>query len=358
MRTKRDAGAMESLDARFESAKNEYQKLLPDKTFASSKASEVAGKAKKIGKSAVGVQGFKDRTAAKHIREICTEYYDAAEAVTEGKRQKLNFALTDFGEYRLRALNQTVGPFLQILEELKQNTSADEYEKLLGAEINTRTLEEMAHLDEMASEALRKTALAGAFGAAAVLGIPKIVTGALATASVETALASLSGSAANSAILTWIGGGSLASIGSGAITGATALAAITAGATMVTTILAAGVIVSVHYGKKLTEAKEYEKEVGAAVTNLERAWDAMDSISVRTAELREATEILKWETTGMLDQLGPLVVDFDFTDSRCILIFNECRASVQQMAELAKIPLLDNNGNLSAESKAAVDSIR
>ena len=384
---------MEALDAKFQLAKDEYQKLLardfpgfdideyieekareanrakaPDtgqkakkpqlahgvkdkvkgagKTIANTEASAVAGKAKKIGKSAVGVQGFKDRSTAKQIRELCGKYYDAAEELTEDKRQRLNFAITDFGEYRLRALQQTVGPFLKILEDLKQNNADDEFENLLGRDINTKTLEEMAHMNEAASEALRQTALAGAFGAAAVLGIPKIVTGALVAASMETTIASLSGSAANSAILTWIGGGSLASIGGGAVTTATALAAITAGATAVTTILAAGVIVSLHYGKKLTEAKEYEKEVGVAVLNLEKAWPVMDDISKRTAELREATETLKWKTTSLLADLEPLVANFDFSNPACVRAFNNCAESVKQMAALAQIPLLDDEGNL------------
>jgi len=317
------------------------------KAIASIEASEVAEKAAKIGKSAVGVQGAKDRKTAKQIREICGEYYDAAEAVTESKRQKLNYVLTDFGEYRLRALHKTVSPFLLILEELKQKSDAMEIESLLGADISTQTLEEMEHMSKKASEALEKTAIAGVFGAAAVLGIPQLVTGALATASIESTIVSLSGSAANSAILNWLGGGTLTSIGGGMITGTVALAAITAGATAVTTVLAAGAIVSVHYGKKLSEAKEYEKDVGVAVASLEKAWVVMDDISVRTAQLREDTESLKWRAIALLGELEPLVANFDFDDQNSVSVFNECTASIKSMADLACIPLLDDDGNLS-----------
>jgi hypothetical protein len=193
------------------------------KTIANTEASEAVKTAAKIGKTAVGVQGLQDRSAAKHIQEICGEYYDAAEAVTENKRQELNYAITDFGEYRLRALHQTVGRFLQYLKELKQNNATKEYEILFGADIDTKTLDKMERIDMAASAALRSTAITGTFGAVAVLGTPAAVTGAvgaLATASTGTAISSLSGAAANSAILAWLGGGSLAAGGGGMAVGA------------------------------------------------------------------------------------------------------------------------------------------
>ena len=113
------------------------------KNIASTEISEVAETAAKIGKTAVGVQGIQDRSAAKRIQEICSEYYDAAEDITEFKRQELNYAITDFGEYRLRALHQTVGRFLQCLERLKQNNATKEYEIIFGADIDTKTLDKM-----------------------------------------------------------------------------------------------------------------------------------------------------------------------------------------------------------------------
>lgn len=331
------------------------------RSIASTEVSEVAGTAVKIGKTAVGVQGLQNRSAAKRIQEVCNNYYDAAEAVTEHKRQELNYAITSFGEYRLRALHQTVGRFLQYLKELEQNNAAKEYEILFGAEIDIKTLDKLEHIDMAASEALRSTAISGTFGAVAVLGTPAIVTGAvgaLATASTGTAISGLSGAAANSAILAWLGGGSLAAGGGGMAAGAVTLAAVTAGATAVATILAAGTIVSMHYGKKLTEAKEYEKQVGVTVANLEKAWAVMGGISERTSELREVTEELKWRTIELLNKLEPIIPNFDFADPECIKLFNKCALLIKTMVELAQTPLLDDDGNLSTESMRVSSKVR
>lgn len=331
------------------------------KSIAETNVAEVAGTAVKIGKTAVGIQGVQNRKEIKEIRKVCEEYYNAAEAVTEQKRQELNFAITGFGEYRLRALHLTVGRFLQCLKDLQQNNTVKEYEILFGAAIDTKTLQKMEGMDMAASEALRSTAITGAFGVAAALGTPAIVVGtvgAFATASTGTAISGLSGAAASNAVLAWLGGGSLAVGGGGMAAGAVALTAIAASATAVVSILAAGTIVSMHYGKKLTEAKEYEKGVGVAVAGLEKAWVVMDGISDRTAELREVTEELKWRTSGMLDDLDQAVPKFDFTDKKCLTIFNKSAHLVKTMVELAQTPLLDDEGNLSTESISISSKVR
>lgn len=331
------------------------------KSIAETNVAEVAGTAVKIGKTAVGIQGVQNRKEIKEIREVCEEYYNAAEAVTEQKRQELNFSITGFGEYRLSALHLTVGRFLQCLKDLRQNNAVKEYEILFGAAIDTKTLEKMESMDMAASEALRSTAITGAFGVAAALGTPAIVAGtvgAFATASTGTAISSLSGVAASNAVLAWLGGGSLAAGGGGMAAGAVALTAIAASATAVVSILAAGSIVSMHYGKKLTEAKEYEQDVGVAVAGLEKAWIVMDGVSERTAELREVTEELKWRTSGMLDDLEQAVPEFDFADKECLTIFNKSAHLVKTMVELAQTPLLDDEGNLSTENISISSKVR
>lgn len=132
--------------------------------------------------------------------------------------------------------------------------------------------------------------------------------------------------------------------------GAVTLTALTAGATAVTAILAAGTMVSLHYGKKLTEAKEYEKDIGIAVANLEKAWVVMGGISQRCDELQKVTEELKWRSKDVLSELEALIPNFDFSDSKCVETFNKAALMVKTMTELAQIPLLDNDGNLSDES--------
>ncbi|NLZ57100.1 MAG: hypothetical protein GX898_02140 [Corynebacterium sp.] len=330
-------------------------------TIGNADVSGITGAAARISKSATGVQGFQNRKAAKNIEKVCSEYYELAEEITEEKRRKLNYAITDFGEYRLQVLHLTVGRFLDYLKELKQNNVAKEYEILMGTEFSFDKLAEMERLDMVASEALRSTAVAGAFGLAALAGTPTAVTGAVgafAAASTGTTISTLSGAAATNATLAWLGGGSLAAGGGGMAAGATVLATITASATGAAAILAAGTIVSVHYGKKLTEAKEYEKEVGIAVAGLEKGWVVMDGIGKRTAELREVTEELKWRTINQLDSLEKIISDFDFQNPGHVSVFTKCGVLIKTMVTLAQTPLLDEDGNLSYESMKISGKVR
>ncbi|MGL4484402.1 MAG: hypothetical protein ACRCUS_05575 [Anaerovoracaceae bacterium] len=330
-------------------------------TISGMEVSDVLSTAGKIGKTAVGAQGVQNRNAAKSIMKICTEYYDSAEAITEEKRKEINYNITSFGEYRLRTLHETVGRFLDYLKELKQNNAVKEYEVLVGAQIDLNTLDEIKSIDMVASEALRTTAITGVFGAAAVMGTPALVTGtvaSLATASTGTAISGLTGAAANSAVLAWLGGGSLAAGGGGMAAGTVALTAITVGATAATAILAAGTLVSLHYGKKLTEAKEYEKDVAIAVANLEKAWVVMDGISRRTEELRDVTEELRWKASALLDQLEPYISEFNMRDEEAVTVFNKTALMIKTVVELAQTPLLNDKGNISTESMNISQKLR
>ncbi|MFP7365769.1 hypothetical protein SFC07_08370 [Corynebacterium callunae] len=313
-----------------------------------------------IGKSAIGVQAVQNRKAAKEIQKVCSEYYELAQEVTEEKRRRLNYAIEDFGKYRLQVLHLTVGRFLDQLKALKQNNAAKEYEILMGADFRCDKLAEMKAIDMAAGEALRSTAVAGVFGLAALTGTPTAVTtavGAVASASTGTAISALSGAAATNATLAWLGGGSLAAGGGGVALGTTVLTAITAGSTGVVAILAAGTIASVHYSKKLTEAKDYEREVGLAVTGIEKGWLVMDGIGDRTAELREITEQLKWRVIGKLDELEKIIPEFDFHNSEHVAVFNQCGILIKTMVILAQTPILDDDQNLSFESMQIIGKV-
>lgn len=315
----------------------------------------------KIGKTGVGVQGLQDRREALHTQEVCDEYAAAAEAVTDARRIRLNASIEDFGAQRLAALHETLGRFLKILTALNQNNKVKEYELLAGLGLDTKTLDSMGELDMTVAQTLHTTAAAGALGAAAVLGTPVLVTGAvtaLATASTGTAISSLSGVAASNAVLAWLGGGSLAAGGGGMAAGGVVLAGITAGATAGVALLSAGMIVSTHYARKLTEAKSFEKDTALAVANLENAWTVMDGISRRVSELSSVTEELRVRLVPALDQLDEVVPLFDASNGAHASQFSKCGLLVKTMVELAQTPLLDDEGDLSDESLSITTHVK
>ena len=309
--------------------------------------------AAKIAKTAVGLQGLQDRKKAAEIKQICDEYVAAAEQLTEHRRIQLNVHIEEFGALRLEALHETLGRFLRVMEALKQRNRVKEYELLAGLGIDTQSLDSMETLDMTVGESLRTTAATGALGIAAVLGTPALVTsavGSLATASTGTAISSLSGAAANSAILAWLGGGSIAAGGGGMAAGTVVMAGITAGATAGVTILAAGILISTHYAKKLTEVSTHEKEVALAVASLEQAWLVMDGITRRVEELSTVTDELRERLMPLLTELENLVPVFDPSRVGHAKVFNQCGLLVKAMVELAQVPLLGDDGELTDQS--------
>ena len=200
-----------------------------------------------------------------------------------------------------------------------------------------------------------------AIGAAALTGVPAAITATvtgLATASTGTAISTLTGAAASNAVLAWLGGGTLAMGGGGVAAGAAVLAAATYTVTGGLAILTAGLIASVHYSKKLTEAKKYEKDVDIKIGEMEKAWIVMEGIQKRIEELKNITQQLKDRTIRELKYLTPLIPDFVFKDIYYKEVFQKTGLLVKSIGELAKTPLFNEDGNLSDSSGLIVGEVR
>ncbi|WP_010254372.1 toxin-antitoxin system YwqK family antitoxin, partial [Myroides injenensis] len=314
---------------------------------------------KKIGKVVVGVQAYQDRKSSLNLKQACEEYYEEAQKITEIARKNLNTTINEFGKYRLESLNQTTGRFLGILKDMNRENSVKEYQILNNIGINTESIQKMKRLDMEATKALKSSATVGALGAAAAMGTPVLVTstvGALATASTGTAISTLSGAAATNATLAWLGGGSLASGGGGVAAGATVLSGITMGATAGVGLIVAGLIASTYYSKKLTEAKEYQKQVETHVADMEVLWSVLDGINIRTNELSNVTKKLEVRIRAEIDYLEPLSVDYVTDNMYYNIVFQRLGLLAKSMSELAQTPLLDETGNTSVKSAQIIQN--
>ena len=311
------------------------------------------GGVKKIGKVVSGVQAYQNRKSSLNLKQACEEYYEGAQKVTDTARNNLNSTINEFGKYRLETLHNTTGRFLGILKDMNRENRVKEYELLDNIGINTESIQKMERLDMEATTALKSSATVGALGAAAAMGTPALVTsavGALATASTGTAISTLSGAAATNATLAWLGGGSIASGGGGMAAGATVLSGLTMGATAGVGIIAAGLIASTYYSKKLTEAKEYQKQVEMHVADMEMLWEVLDGIKRRTDELSDITKKLEVRLRSEIEYLEPLAVDYSTDNKYYNVVFQRVGLLAKSMSDLAQTPLLDETGNTSVKS--------
>lgn len=307
----------------------------------------------KILKDASGINAYQNRKEAKSIKSNAEWKYQEACDQLENRRKDLNDCIQQFGKQRCEALKSTVGVFLGYLKEIEQKYKLKEFEIDLGCDITHEYVQELTDIEMNASTAL-KTATASATAAAIALGgVPTLVTSsvtALATASTGTAISTLSGAAQMNAVLAWLGGGSLASGGGGVALGTAVLSGITYGVTGGVALVTAGLIASKYYEKKLTEAKKYEADIDKACAQMDLAVSLMNKIEQRADELSDVTKRLSYRCKEALNLFEPFVSDFEPKNPIHIKSFQRAALFIKAMSELAKTPLLDNDGNLTESS--------
>jgi len=122
---------------------------------------------------------------------------------------------------------------------------------------------DIEYTDELLKGIFRAARAAG-FSYLSYLGAVGIAT-SIGTASTGTAIASLSGAAAENAILAWFGGGALTAGGGGIALGSAVLSGIVAGPV----IFSVGISLSKAGEKALTQARKFESQVKTEVKKME-----------------------------------------------------------------------------------------
>lgn len=308
-------------------------------------------------KVVTGVQAYQDRKEANYLKEEADLLKAEVEEENRMMKQKVNSALDQFGKVRCTALQNTVGPFIQQLNLMKQKVKDKEYEIVNSVGMTEQYVSELQKIEMNASTALKTVGAAGSLAAVALAGVPTAVTsvvGTLAAASTGTAISTLSGAAATNATLAWLGGGSIASGGGGIALGSTVLAGATYATAGVFALAASGIIASSYFSKKLTEATEYHSEVCIWASNMRAAFVLMDGIVQRCEELSHVTLELQERIVKQMEFLKPLTPCFDTNDEYFLLTFNTVGQLVKTMSEVCQVPVLDKNGDTSSESKLMV----
>ncbi len=334
-----------------------YQKTMAAAQKAGQATAEAAQKAGQVtmkgAKIVSGVQAVQDRKEAKSIRQQADEIKKEIEEKTEAIRDDLNKTLAEFGEMRVHALKNTVGNFLECLKQLNQKAKVKEYDFLTEIDLTPVQVKELETIDMNASQAIKTLAVGGSFAAVGVAATPAIVTSAvtaLATASTGTAISSLSGAAATNAVLAWLGGGSIAAGGGGVAAGTVVLGTITGGVAVGAAVISMGILASSFYSRKLTEATEYLAQVKEWEEKAKQNWVVLEALKTRTLEMQQVTADLEKRAAKELEKLKSLIPFFNKDDKKHVSTFQKCALLVKSMSELAQVPLLDEDGNMTESS--------
>ena len=349
------------IDSReFRSAETAYKavKATEKKKDTDKKKSGVLPTLKKIGKVATGIQGYQDRKSVNSIKEACEKYQNAAYEATQAKGKHLNSIVEAYDKRCSKTLEKTIGVFLGLLEDMEQENRNKEYEMSKGVSVKTQHIGEMQNADITAAEALGGVATVGALSSAASVGAPKLTmaaVGAFGKASTGAAISTLSGAAKAKASMAFLGGGAKSVGGGGIAKGVLVLGGIKVAAAASVAVVVAGTLASAIYSKKLTKAKEYQKETEIAVANMKKSWTVLEGINKRVSELRFVMTELEKRILARLKFLEPLTVNYDFSDEYYNSIFQQTGLMVETMRELAETPLVDQSGNLTKKSAQIIE---
>jgi hypothetical protein len=179
--------------------------------------------------------------------------------------------------------------------------------------------------------AMKAGAIAGQSTAALV--------GLFGTASTGTAIGGLSGAAAHSATLAWLGGGSLATGGGGMALGSLVLGGIALGPAL----LVGGFILGSKGEKALTKAVEYQAKVDVEIEKIIAVEEFLQKVQDRICELGNLVEELDNRAVYILDDLESK----SFNRDRDAAKFQRLALLIKALAEILKPSVLGTNGKLN-----------
>ena len=301
-------------------------------------------------KTISGVRAYQERKRSINNKAEADKIKQDVERETNYRRAQLNGILEFFGQYRLTTLHYTIGRFLHCLERLNKNSKDKEYDFLKAIDIQQEEVAEMKQIDMKASDAMKTLAIGGGFATIGAIGTPVLVTNAvmaLGAASTGTAISTLSGAAAQSAVLAWLGGGSLAAGGGGMAAGAAVLTGIATAAAVVPAMISVGILSSSFYSKKNTESEQYLAEVCIWAANVRQGWAVLDGVRKRISELHTITHDLEIRAVTMLDHLESIIDTFDKTNLDHVKLLQQNTLIAKSMSELSQTPILNKDGNVN-----------
>ncbi|WP_250287278.1 hypothetical protein [Frankia sp. CiP1_Cm_nod2] len=201
-------------------------------------------------------------------------------------------------------------------------------------------------------------AAAGAAAGAGAGAATFAAVGALATASTGTAISGLSGAAATSAILAWLGGGSLAAGGGGVAAGTTVLGAIVAAPVVLAFGGVLGGVLEWRGRKARKDQQETAGRLDEADAELRLAETVADAVCGRSEQIRD---VLSGLYAAILERLPALEEQLATNDDYATYP-PEQRRLVAVLVSLASTtvtvmstPLTDEDGMVTDLSQQVVD---
>lgn len=292
-----------------------------------------------------GYDGVTAMKSAKRIGAAAEERQRRHVRLVEVAREGLHSVLADLHAERLRIARETLGKMVQLLEALERRgrvRSPADFRRI-GADPEQVRLFVAQYLE--AGGTLKGTLAAAGAGAGASAAATGAVS-AFATAGTGAAISGLSGAAAESAILAWLGGGSLAAGGGGMALGSLMLG----GIAVAPAIAIGGFVLSAQGEKALTKATEYSAEVDRAIARMDTLIEFHRRAETRAGEVRTVTALVDRRANDCVSDLLARVDSFDDASDADVGRLSLAMLLCKALSELLQVRVINEQGDLDASS--------
>jgi hypothetical protein len=286
-----------------------------------------------------GIKGFSDRQEAEKIvaeiqreHQICSEQLSNKWQATQAISQK-------YGKLQLEIKQRSIARLISYLEKIGQKSAQDRkfLESLEGLSIS----DIQAFKGESAEAFQLASGGAQAIGASAAAAQGTLtLVGLVGTASTGTAIGTLSGAAAQSATLAWLGGGSLAAGGGGMALGSLVLSGITIGPA----IAVGGFMFAGDSEKHLTNAQAYVTDHRVKVEHMQVAKATLVRVDHYISQMSDVVTELNNRAVMLLSILESHKV---FNRSRDTSQLQQVVMLIRSLSEIMKTPIISKDGNVN-----------
>jgi hypothetical protein len=289
-----------------------------------------------------GVKGAVDLIKGNSLHSDALKRRETAVAECEATRANTERVCREYGEYQIRVHKETVTRLADWLEQNEHLVKRIDFKKVDGFRIEVPSAPTFSAGVEDVTTGI--SGLIGAVGAgasaqaAALWGVSTF-----ASASTGTAISSLSGAAAQNAVLAWFGGGSLAAGGGGVAAGSAVLGVVA----VVPGLLIGGLTVGVIGARTRTKLEDFAATVDVEIKQLFLTHELLHAVERRIDELRDLLSRMAERASHALDALE--AVDFD--PNVHAAKFLRAYQLVTAVKEILNTPVLDSqSGELSEAS--------
>lgn len=297
-----------------------------------------------------GLIGMNKMRKAQAAAKVAQARYDQELACTQAEVDRVNDSLREYGAHQQRVALSVLARMVDFLRRNAQQVEQSPQTFLNGADAHQdKPLAAFVGVLENPLDLLGGALVAGATGAATMTAIPAAAT-AVGTASTGAAISGLSGAAGQSAMMAWLGGGSIASGGGGIALGASALNFVTVGPTLLVT----GLVLNGKGEKALTSAEEFCAQVDVAASDQGTFRSFLSTIETRIQELTVVLDDLEVRAVGALDELEREIFDRDLHAAE---LSNALRLAFA-VRDVLSTPVLDESGALSAGTSRIILTYR